>query len=251
MASKKRKPPSASGYRAPAPAEPPARRGFLDGLFASRSSMSSPLPSLRSSVARGFVAVISSPAIVGFIAGVVLLEWVALVALGFQGPFAYMSGALAWPGPGTYLDGQLAADVFGSARGSLFSVFGFLAVRAVVLAVMVTMIVEQLRTGAVSTWSLRRSLHVLPTAITVNMVGLGALLMASIGGQLLGQLGLGFFVFVAGLVVAVWLTAAAPAIAADEDRTLSGTMQRSFRTARVPGSGGLTMAALYAIPRSR
>jgi hypothetical protein len=130
----------------------------------------------------------------------------------------------------------------------VFSVFGFLLVRAVVLAILVTMVVEQIRTDRVSVWSLRRSIRVLPTAITVNMVGLGAILIAGMGSQFLGQLGLGFFVFVAGMVLAVWATAAAPAIAADEDRTLSGSMQRSFRAARVPGGNGLTLASLYAIP---
>ncbi len=248
MSKSKRKPRTASSYRAPVPASEPVKRGFFDTLMAPRTGPPAPMPSIRSSIARGFVTVISTPAIVAWVAGVAFVQWVVLVSLGFQGPFTYMAAAVSWPGPGTYLDGQLAAVAFGSTRGSLFSVFIFIIVRGVVLAVLTTMSVETLRTGGVSAWSVRRTLHVLPAAITANMVGLGLLLVASVGGQFLGQLGLGFLVFVAGLVAAVWLTASAPAIAADEDRGLAGTMQRAYRIARVPGSGSLTIAALYAIP---
>jgi hypothetical protein len=237
-----------SGYRAPAPAADQPRKGIFDSILAPRTSGASPMPTLRRSIARGFVTVISTPAIVGYVAVVTFAQWVVLVAFGFQGPFSDLSGVFAWPGPGTLQDGQLAALVFGNSRGTLFTVFGFIAVRGLVLAVLTTMAVERLRTGAVSAWSLRRCLHVLPAAITANMVGLGILLVANIAGGFLGQLGLGFFVFVAGLVATVWLTASSMAVAADEDRSLGGAMQRSLRVARAPGSGSLTLAALYAIP---
>jgi len=244
----KRKPASASGYRAPKPAPEPARRGILDTLFTPRSTTPSPMPSIRSSFTRGLATVLSTPVILGWVAVAVFLEWVALVAIGFQGPFSYLSAVFAWPGPGTYVDGQLSSLVFGSSRGALFSIFGFMLVRSFVLALLSAMVVERLRTGAISTWSVRRSLHVMPVAFAANMVGLGLLLVAGIAGQFLGQLGLGFFVFAAGLFASVWITAAALAISVDEDRPLAGTMQRSLRTARIPGSGGLTLAALYTIP---
>lgn len=237
------------GYRAPAAAPSPApRKGLLDSLFAPRAAAASPMPKVRTSVARGFVTVISTPAIIAVVAVGLLLEWVALLGFGFQGPFSLLAGAFAWPGPGTYLDGQLSATVFGGTRGALFSVFAFLLVRAALLSVLSAMAVERLRSGVVSGWALRRSLRVLPVAFAANMMGLGLLLVAGIASQLLGQLGFGFLVFIAGLIAAVWLTASAPAVAADEDRRLADTMQRSIRVARMPGSGNITVATLYAVP---
>lgn len=238
-----------TGYRAPATAPGAApRKGLLDSLFAPKGVVASPMPKKLTSLARGFVTVISTPAILAVVAVGLILEWVALLGLGFQGPFSLLAGAFAWPGPGTYLDGQLSATVFGGTPGALFSVFAFLLVRAALISLVSAMAVEQLRSGVVSGWSLRRSLRVLPVAFAANMMGLGLLLVAWIASQLLGQLGFGFLVFIAGLVAAVWLTAAAPAVAADEDRRLADVLQRSYRVARMPGSGNMTVATVYALP---
>jgi hypothetical protein len=244
-----RRTPEAAGYRAPARAEreAPARRGILDSVFTPRTALGSPLPPLTRSVTRGFVTVISTPAILAWVAGVLLVGWIAVVALGFQGPFGVMSGAVAWPGPGTLLDQQLASLIFGPTGVALFSIFALLVVRGVVLAVLTTMCVERMRSGTVSGWSFRRALRVLPVALSVNMVGLASIQLAQILASFLGS-GLGLFAFIAALVLVVWLTGPALAVAADEDRSLSGAMQRGFRFARVPGSGAITAATLYAFP---
>jgi hypothetical protein len=246
MSSSKRGKP-AGGYRDAGAAPAQQRRGLFDNLLGPRTPFAA-MPSMRTSVARGFVTVCSSPAILAVVIGAVFVEWVLLVALGFEGPFALLVGILAWPGPGTYLDWLLAPIVFGPSRGGLLSVFIFVIVRGAVLAVLTTMAVERLRVGRVSMWSLRRSLHVLPSAITASMFGVGVFLFALIAGQFLGQVGLGFLLFITGLVVAVWLTSAIPAIAADEDRPIGATLQRGIRFARTPGTGNLTLAALYGFP---
>ena len=60
---KKRKKPSgtASTYRAPANDAGPQRRGLLDGIFASRTPGGSPMPKLRSTLARGIETASSQP----------------------------------------------------------------------------------------------------------------------------------------------------------------------------------------------
>ena len=52
----------------------------------------------------------------------------------------------------------------------------------------------------------------------------------------------------AALVVATWVFAFAPVIAVTEGRRLMDCLGRSVRAARLPGSGNLTFASIYAVP---
>jgi hypothetical protein len=128
----------------------------------------------------------------------------------------------------------------------MFGVFAFVLVRALILALVATVSVERLRTGGVSFWALTRAVRVLPTTIAVSVSALAILILGNLVSVFLGP-GLGLLAFVGSLTAGVYLFAFAPAIAADEDRTLSDTLRRAFRVGRMPGSSNLWLAVLYTL----
>ncbi len=237
-----------SSYRAPAPAQAP-RRGLLDSLFAPRVIGGSPMPKLRTSFARGTVTALSTPVLLAGVPIVVLIIWIGLLATGFQGPFTLLNAAFAPPPVGTLSDGALTGAVAGgsSTAVSIGAFLGFLVLRSLMMSFVATASVERMRTGAVSAWSVRRVTRVLPVAMAANLIGFTTVATGQIVLTFLGM-GLGLLAYFGALVGGLYLTAFAPVIAADEDRPLPGTMQRAFRTARMPGASNLTLAALYAIP---
>jgi hypothetical protein len=206
------------------------------------------MPRFRSTLTRGLALVLSTPALLIGVPVVVVIEWLILVAVGFEGPFRLLVGVFAPPGVGTYLDGQVASLAFANSGAGLLSIFGVIVVRAILLALVTTAAIERLRTGAVTTWALRRTITVFPVTLAANMLGLALLLVGSILGQFLGAAaGLGLLAFVAGMGLALYFTAAAAAIAADEDRGVGAALQRSFRAARMPGSMNLLLAMMFSI----
>ena len=238
--------PRPGGYRAPAPAPQPTRRGFLDSLFSPRSL--SPMPRLRSSLGRSAALVLSTPWLLAGVPLAVLAEFLVLMAFGFEGPFRVLVAAFAPPGIGTYFDGSVSQLAFGSLGAGQASIFGIMFVRAALHALVGAIAVERLRTGSVSTWAFRRAVRILPVAFTANMMGLALLLVGNfIGVFVSGGLGLGLLVLVLAMGLAMNFGWVAPAIAADEDRRMGETMQRAFRVARLPGSSSLTLAVTYTI----
>jgi hypothetical protein len=204
------------------------------------------MPRLRTTFARGVVLVLSTPALVLGVPLVMLLVWLALLAIGFQGPFTLLEALFAVPPVGTFVDTQLSGQVFRQGGFAAFGVFGFVFFRSVVLAIVATVSVERLRTGRVTSWAVKRALRVLPTTFAVSFSGLAILIVGNIVSVFLGP-GLGLLAFVAAITAGVYLFAFAPAVAADEDRTLPDTMRRALRVARMPGSSNLWLAVIYAL----
>ncbi|MGZ8630965.1 MAG: hypothetical protein ACXWZF_08375 [Actinomycetota bacterium] len=243
----KRHKPRDSGSRAPQRSAPlPAqRRGLLDSILAPRAGGSSSMPSIRSSLARGVVTMAGTPALA--IAAVVLvsLEWLGALAIGYEGPFALFVNALALPPVGTSFDASLSTALFGL-QGGFFAILGFVAWRAVVQAALVAMIVDVLRTGSTGRWSFLRAVGALPATLAVNVAGVGLLTLASLLGPLLGP-AFGLLIQMGALVGGVYVLSFAPVIAVDDRRRLSDVMGRSVRAGRMPGSGNLTLAAIYVV----
>jgi len=256
MSNKKRRPPQrrpTSSYRAPARSEPERPRGFLD-RFAPRPPGTTPMPKIRTSFTRGLAAVLATPELVAAIPAFLLLEWIVLIALGFQGPFALLASTFGVPPISTSMDITIASSVFssigrtgaGATVGPFVAIAVLLVISAALQAVVTTGVVERLRTGTVTSWAVRRAPHVLPVTIGVGVANLGVLIAAQLG-QLLGA-GIGLLLAVGILMAGVYLFAFAPAIAADEDITMPATMSKSVRAARMPGSNNLLLAALYVVP---
>jgi hypothetical protein len=212
------------------------------------------MPRIRTSIARGLTVVLASPVVVAAIPVVVLVEWIILIALGYQGPFALLGSTFAVPPISTSMDISLASSVFtqagrsgaGVALTPLIAIGAFLVISAGLQALVTTAAVERLRTGALTSWSARRALHILPVTIGTGVANLGVLIAAQFG-QLLGA-GIGLLIAVGVLMAGVYLLAFAPAIAADEDHPLTFTMSKAVRAARMPGSSNLLLAAIYVVP---
>ena len=212
------------------------------------------MPKIRTSITRGLATILATPALVVAVPIVILLEWLVLLAFGFQGPFTILGATFAIPPISTSTDVSLASNIFsavgatgpGAALAPLVGITVFLAVHAAIQALVTTVAVERMRTGSVSVWSLRRGMHVWPVAIAVGVVNLGVLIVANFV-QLLGG-GIGFILAVSLLVAGVYLFASAPAIAADEELSLPLTLSKAVRAARLPGSNNLMLAVLYAVP---
>jgi hypothetical protein len=236
------------GHRSAPPAsrgaEPAPRRGLLDSLFSPRVGSTS-MPSIRTSAARGLAVVAGTPVLAAGAVALVVLEWLAALALGYEGPFALFVNALGLAPVGTSFDATLSTSLFGL-QGGFFAILGFVAFRAMVQALLVAVIVEVLRSAPLGRWTLIRALRTLPAALAVNIAGIGLLTLASLLGPLLGP-AFGLLIQMAALVGGVYVLSFAPVIAADEGRRLSDAMSRSVRAARMPGSGNLTLAAIYVV----
>lgn len=243
-----------SSYRAPQ-ATQPQRRGLLDGLFQSRPPGGSPMPRLRSTLARGITTTLSISWLVAAVPVVLLLVWELLVIFGFEGPFSALSAGFSLPPITTFADTQIAGRTFrpaagaGGAGAAVPGLVGFLVVllfHAVINALVATASVEKLRTGGVSSWALRRAGRVLPVCASIGFVSLGLLIAGNILASLFGALGV-IFGLVGSMAIGIYLFGFAPAIAADEGRRLSDTLMRSVRAARLPGSANLWLAVGYVL----
>jgi hypothetical protein len=243
---KARPAPRPSGYRDPKPAAPARRRGILDTMFAPGTAGSTSMPRVRTALTRGVVTVLGSPVLLVAPILFLLIVWLVLIAIGYQGPFSPLANLLALPPVGTSVDGSLATGLFGLQGGQL-AIVGFLAVRAVVLAFLTAAVVEALEDGRVTTGCVRRAIRALPVSFAVCIVGVGILTLSSFFGVLLGP-GLGILLQVGALVVGLYLFVFAPVIAVDEGRTMPESLGRSIRAARLPGAGNLMLAALYVVP---
>ena len=253
---KKRKRPSGSTstYRAPAQAERP-RRGLLDSILAPRTPGASPMPKLRGTIAKGTMTALGIPGLLIAVPVVLLIVWVLLTMLGFQGPFTALGVTFAIPPVTTFADAQVAGRTFRAAvdaKGLAATLPGFvglaglLLLHAVLSAIVATLCVEQLRTGATSTWAVRRALRVLRTTAAIGLLGLGLLVAGNLIAALFGSIGV-ILGLVGSMVVGVYLFGFAPAIAADEDRRVSDVLIRSVRASRMPGSANLWFAIGYVL----
>src|SRR6185436_16800988 len=155
---KKRKRPSGSTstYRAPAQADQP-RRGLLDGLLAPRTPGASPMPKLRTTIAKGTMTALGIPGLLVAIPVVLLVVLLLLTLAGFQGPITLLGVTFAIPPITTFADQQVAGRTFRAAvdaTGLSATLPGFgglaclLLLHAAVSAVTATLCVEKLRTGS-------------------------------------------------------------------------------------------------------
>jgi len=257
LSNKKKKRPSgtASTYRTPAKDAGPQRRGLLDGLFAPRTPGASPMPKLRSTLARGIVTALSQPWLMAAIPVTMVVVWVLLTTMGFQGPFTAMGVTFAIPPITTFTDAQVAGKTFRAAIGAsgagvaapgLIGIASLLLFHAALDAVVTTMSVEKLRTGAVSAWAIRRAGRVIRTTATIGLISLGLLIAGNVIAAFLGGIGV-IFGLIGALVVGVYLFGFAATIATDEERRVTDNLLRSVRAARMPGSANLWLAVGYVL----
>jgi hypothetical protein len=221
----------------------------MNSLFSARLAGTSNMPRVRTSFARGFVLVISTPVILAGIVVLVFLVWIAALAAGFQGPAAMMASALAIPPIGVIFDLQLTSriSVGAGAASTLIGAIPFVIAQAVALGVLLGLAVEILENGRPSMAGARNGLLVAPMVLIVSVVQMGFLLVASTLGGLFGQ-GIALLVFVAAVAGSLYLLGYAPAAQLREGRGVFESLSRSTSAARIPGTSALAMALIYAIP---
>ncbi len=123
-----------------------------------RAAGATSMPTIRTSLARGVVTVAGTPVLAVAAVAIVAAEWLGALALGYEGPFALFVSALALPPVGTSFDATLSTALFGL-QGGFFAILGFVALRAVVQALLVAAIVEVLRASPLGRWTLVRALR--------------------------------------------------------------------------------------------
>ena len=237
--------PAEGRQRAGAPAA--QRRGGLGSFLAPKPTVDVGMPSIRASFVRGLAATLSTPFLVVGIPALVLVEWLAVVAAGFQGPFVLFAHAAALPPVGTAIDLSVAARA--TADAPLVGVVIAILLRAVVLAIVAAASVQAVRDGRVTPWVWVPALRALPACLAVSIASVSLLFAAQPLGALLGGAGgLGLFLQIGLFVLGVSYFGYAPVIAITEERRLTDVLSRAWRAARIPGAGALTLAALYVIP---
>ncbi|MGH2679429.1 MAG: hypothetical protein ACRDG8_02935 [Actinomycetota bacterium] len=221
---------------------PPRRRLFSNMAAPPMDSM----PRIRTSFTRGLAGTWSSPVLVGSLLAWLFVEWVAIVALGYPGPFALLAHLSAPTPMSTFSDLSIAIGVFGVQRGILL-VFVPAAVHAVWFSWLVGLAIDAIETGETSRWGGIRGLRAFPIVFALHVIGVlvvfGSQIAAALGGT-----GLAFLIQMAALVLATWAFAFAPIIAVTEQRRFRDCLGRSIRAARMPGSGNLSFAGIYVVP---
>jgi hypothetical protein len=216
---------------------------LLDGLLSPHYADTT-MPKKSISFGRGVIATISSPGVLGLTIGVVLGSWLCAVALGFQGPFSVMASFLALPPIGTSFDIALTSRLF--VGSGLLGIFVLILVRAVLLGLLVSFVVDALHEIRADRWTVVRGLRVLPVTLAVNLLALGITMVGTILSGFLGA-GLGLLAAMAAFAAGVYLLTFAPVIAITEGRGMPDSLARSSRAARMPGTSNLAFAGLYAL----
>jgi hypothetical protein len=244
-----------SGYRESRPssgssvAAPPAPRpGILTSMFSARAAGSSNMPRVRSSLLRGVAVTLGTPVLLVGTVVLVLVAWVAALAFGYQGPVPRLASMLAMPPVGTLFDLQFTAAVFGMANGpaALLGMLPFAIARSVVTGVIFGLAVEVLDTGRASLSGARRGVLVSPMVLIVTVIQLGFFIVAGYIGPLIP--GLGLFVVLGTVTIAVYLLAYAPIAQLREGRGVLESLSLASRGARIPGTSSLAMALIFTVP---
>lgn len=236
------RPPARQRERAPEPERPQVPR--LLGWLAP-PAVDSSWPPIGRSLGRGFLAVGSSPLIVLSSFGLVFLLWVALVALGLEGPPGRLVNLLALPPVSTYFDALNGVTIYGFGLLGFLAATAFLLVRAVILALLTALVVRIYEGEGTLAEAPQQGLRIVPVTAVVGMMSLATMILGSVVLPFLGP-GFGFLGSVLLLVAVMFLLVFAPVLALRRpDLPLPEVVRRGARAARMPGSRHLLMSMLY------
>lgn len=202
-------------------------------------------PPIGRSLGRGFLTVGSSPLILLSSFGLVFALWVALVALGLEGPPGRLVNLLALPPVSTYFDALNGVTIYGFGLLGFLAATGFLLVRALLLAVLTALVVRIYEGEGTLGEALRRGLRIAPVTAVVGLLSLSTMILGSVVLPFLGP-GFGFLGSILLLVAAMFFLVFAPVLALRRpDLPLTEVIRRAARAALMPGSRHLLMSLLY------
>lgn len=218
----------------------PRLLGWLSG-----PSIDTTWPSIGRSLGRGFLAVGSSPLILLSSFGLLFVLWVALVALGLEGPPGRLVNLLALPPVSTYFDALNGVTIYGFGPLGFLAATGFLLVRALLLAVLTALVVRIYEGEGSLGEALGRGLRIAPVTAVVGLLSLSTMVLGSVVLPFLGP-GFGFLGSILLLVAAMFFLVFAPVLALRRpDLPLTEVIRRAARAALMPGSRHLLMSLLY------
>jgi hypothetical protein len=200
-------------------------------------------PPVGRSLLRGLGAVAWSVPTLATAFVLVLVLWLGLLALGFEGPIGRLPSLLAIPPLSTYTDALNATAIFGYGTTSFAATAGFLLLRSIVSGLL-----AGLALGALEGWTWRlavlRGIRAIPAAAIAALLGLSVLVVGSVIFPLLGP-GLGFLGSILALIAALLLFVHGPIAAVVEPLPAFEAVRKGMRAATMPGSRHLLLSVLY------
>jgi hypothetical protein len=174
----------------------------------------------------------------------VLALWFAFLALGLDHVPSYFQLVLAVPPLSSFFDLNLAYSITGLNYAWVIMVIAMTVVRAVLFAVITSLVVERLDSGRASMAGVRRGLRSIPAFAGICFVNVGLIFAPQLFQAILGSL-FGGLIFFAALVGGVHFLAFAPIIVVRDGSPTRIALGTSVRAARLPGSRHVGMVLLY------
>ena len=202
------------------------------------------MPPIGRSFGRGLLTVVSSPVLLLVALLAPLLAWLAVLALGYEGPPAPLVYLLAIPPISTIFDLGAGSSALGIGPAFLVFLTISMLLRATVYSVVAGMIVEALEDGRVSMYGMLRGLRAIPTVIVVEVLSFSLIITSQLVFPVLGP-GIGLLAQLAALVGGVYFLGFAPTASIRQGRRMPDTIRRSGRAAMLPGSQHLLFCSIY------
>jgi hypothetical protein len=189
-------------------------------------------------------AVFGTPVLVLLPVLMVGVLWVAFLGIGLDHVPNFFQLVLAIPPLSSFFDLNLAATLRGQGTGILLLLVPMTVVRGVVWSVLVSLVVEALDTGRVTSLGLLRGIRCAPAVLGVVFVDLVLLFAAQILLPILGS-SLGGLAFFGALIGGVNFLVFAPIVAIRDGSTARVALGTSARAARLPGPRHVGLVFLY------
>ncbi len=201
-------------------------------------------PKLGETLAAGGRAVLASPALVvgSMLLGLVL--WFGLLAVGLGHVPLFFQNLLAIPPLSSMFDLNALFSALGLTAGAALLTFALTAVRAVIWAVITSLVVERLDTDRVSVASVRRGIRSVPAFLGIFFAEVALIFFSQFLRAVLGT-SIGGLAFFGALVGGLYLLVFAPIIVIRDGISARAALGQSIRAARLPGSRHVGMVLLY------
>lgn len=218
-----------------------ARRG--GGLFGAFRAPSV-YPKLGETYSAGGRAVLASPVLVVGSMLLVLALWFALLAVGLGHVPQFFQNLLAIPPLSSFFDLNVAFNALGLTLAAALLALALTAVRALIWAVITSLVVERLDSGRITASGVRRGVRFFPSFLGIFVVEVGLIYFSQLLRVVLGT-SFGGLAFFAALVGGVHFLAFAPIIVIRNGISARAALGQSTRAARLPGSRHVGMVLLY------
>jgi hypothetical protein len=176
---------------------------------------------------------------------VVLLWWLALVALGLDHFPTGMVDLLAISPVGAFIDLQTGGTIYGLSSTTLAYMLAATIVRSVVWSVLTGMVVEAVDYRLVTPVGVLRGLRAFPAVLVVHVLNVGLIFLGNFILPAFFGLAIGQLAFTAGLVGGLFLFVFAPVVAVREGRPAREALRLSVRASLVPGPRHVVMVFVY------